>query len=177
METLAPIYEDCLLNDQLHRHARRINLNFYINRWDMVVWQGHSEPNRPATDAELDMWRVLLPKFEGVLPADPREFRGHFYAPGFYYLCAEDFAVLRQGPEFKACLERSALTSGYRGTFQGANIYVSRAIPRGYYLAMQNEAPELNWHPSDQSNERELAPELDARLRAELEANLQPLLV
>jgi hypothetical protein len=179
MKPLAPLSDDVLDNDQARRAAAREGLFFHIDKWnDIIEHRGCDSEKRPATEPELQMWRKLVGTIEPgrALDADVREFVSSFTGGGPYYICADDFAVLRRDPAFDPEMAREKLLSGFFGTYKKASIYISRSIPKGYYLDPGRVVPELNWHPSVAAT-RELAPELDEYLRCELESeHLKPLL-
>jgi hypothetical protein len=180
MEPLKVLSDDSRATDQCKRAARRVGLGFHIDAFGYLVSAGYRDEDRVATDEEQVMWRQLVGPIEGVLDAQLREFESCIVHPGPYYLSPEDFATMRQVGRklgrhaFWACIDRLALQVGYMGTFDEVPIYVSRAIPKGYYLNPGRIIPELNWRPNP--DKREVEPELDYGLRVELEADLRPFL-
>jgi hypothetical protein len=175
MKPLAPISEDAIVDDQRDRAARRAGLHFFIDQRGQVKHGGYSRESREATEEELGLWQALIGNIEGVLTADLREFerlRGH----KIVYLNAEDLAVLRSCRDaFEPRNAREELLLGWFGTlYANTAIWVSRLIPKGYYLASERVLHELTWRPKGEK--REVAPELDEHLRCELEDTLAPLL-
>lgn len=107
------------------------------------------------------MWLILVGRIEGTLDADVREFEYRFHSTGPVYLCAEDVEAVLSHEHFSP-----NGNDGRIGTFRGTPIFVSEAIPKGYYVNLHRRIPELAT-----SNE------LDDALRWELEADLQPLMM
>lgn len=83
--------------------------------------------------------------------------------------------VLRQSADFSLEENPEGWRTGRYGTFKKAPIYVSQAIPEGYFLEMGRLIPELT-APPEWLLQHSL-PELDDSLRWELEAHLSPLMM
>jgi len=185
MKPLAPISDQAFDADQARRAAARQSLHFHIDTWGTLHAHDGEGTKREATEQEIQMWDRLF-GFGGIvctirvgqaLDAHPLEFVSSLTGEGPYYLSSDDLAVLRRDKAFGPNTDRESLIRGFFGSYkEKAHIYVSRAIPKGYYLNVGRIVPELNWHPTTAVT-RELAPELDEALRVELELNLRPLLI
>lgn len=178
MKPLSPLSQDVVNEHQAQRAAARHGLFFHIDLWGVLHLHDGEDTERDATEPERVMWRSLVGEIEPgrVLDALPSEFERSLTGRGPCYISPEDFAVLRSDPAFAPNTDRAQLMAGFFGVYKEKTpLYVSRAVPKGYYLDADRVVPELNWRPGDAMT-RETAPELDEVLRCELEVNLQPLL-
>jgi hypothetical protein len=185
VKEIEPINRD---TDQLFRVAARHNLTFHINQFGYLVeHRGYKSEERPATDYELDMWYALVPELRPwkpgdeswdvpVLDATKGELDYALIGPDPFTFNAADVAVMRHMVGFTPCNDRASLQRGLvghyqgRGPFEPAPIYVSRAIPKGYFYQGTIE----RWQPPE--SERVLEPEMDPQLQATIMLELHALI-
>lgn len=163
--------------DVLDRIAARYGLTFTLDEYSVNERDEHgSRTSREATDAELSMWRSLVPedlreicanvwRARGpfVLPATPEEVYSAVLYRQTTYLCAEDFTVLLGLPCFVPAVDRASLLDGLVGAVDGLwRVYVSRAIPRGYCHSPDRDGVRTDvlhpFHPSGTVRELRPAP-------------------
>lgn len=175
MKTIEPFTQD---EDQLRRAASRHGLCFHINQFGYLTEHaGWKSEERPATDPELAMWWALV----GMSPWRPGDDLVGVPVPdataeeleyalwgGPYTLSAADLATLRLLEGFVPYLDRERLLRGLVGRYKDADIYVSRAIPKGYYY----EGTIPLWRPPEGGRQLDpgLPPELEAMVRVEMRA-------
>jgi hypothetical protein len=140
--------------DILDRIAARHGLDFTVDENLGRVDERdeyRSRSSRDATDAELQMWRLLVPeelrrvcdniwvqhgdgKKVMALPATPEEVYSNTLYHEITYVSAEDAAALLGLPCFEPNLDRQTLLDGLIGSVHGKwKVYVSRQVPQGYY--------------------------------------------
>ncbi len=180
---LEPIYK----NDFLFRISKRYGFYFVIFEDSETILEfkeSYEDNTREATGPELLMWAEIVPK-------DIRDKVNKFYRGGdseiestleeiissiqfkkIVYLSAEDFQILfKNRPQnIEFVNERNLLQAGHFASIDSTKIFVSREIPKGYYLSLQEPDPMLNWKPAE--GEREIKPQLDS-----YKYNLQPLMI
>lgn len=184
--TLEPFHRE---TDFLRRVARRYGLDFVINDNSNILQEYGEygwEPYRDATSAECSMWRIIVPLdirekvcqvYHGgdlTLDATIDEIVEAVYLSNkVVYLNPIDFLVLRADPpkdhNFELINERGLLRAGHFATFGDVTIFVSRDIPQGYFLRLDEPDGLLNWLPD--SGERQVKPEID-----KWKYNIEPLL-
>jgi hypothetical protein len=170
------------------RMAARNGLTFHCDGYFITEHDDDREA-RPATEPELAMWGLLTGDFDPEnLPATPKEVLHSLqYRKGPFTLNAVDVAALRKLENFEPCLDRSELQAGIIGWLhrppcdypedspwfrpERACIYVSRAIPLGYYYEGPH-VPEIHWRPT--SEERQVEPDLDWGIECKISLNLKP---
>lgn len=186
MKEVEPINRD---EDQLRRVAARYGLHFHINQFGYLTeHRGWKSETRPATDSELQMWQAMVPEVpywrpgDGdvpdipVLDATEGELAYNLLGEDPFTLNAADLATLRRMEGFTPCNDRANLQRGLVGHYQArgpwgpAPIYVSRAIPKGYFYSGAIE----RWQPSE--GERVLEPEMDPQLWATVTLELRSLI-
>lgn len=148
--------------DQLRRVANRHGLHFHIDQFGyLTTHAGHKSETREATDAELQMWRALVPGLTEWLPGKapgevpvlditPSELEDAIWK-GAYSLNVVDAAALRRFKEYtnrseQERLQQEKLRQGLIGHYREAIIYVSPIIPKGYYYQGIVESLTAN-HP------------------------------
>ena len=167
--------------DFLRRIMRRYGLDF------VIIGELVNEENeygtselRDATRPELQMWyRIIpqeiqkkvndvyiLPDTDLVLEAVSEEVCGAVKYRKVIYLNAKDFAVLRNHPPkgLESVTEKHLLLMGHVATIEEdiespTKIFVSRQIPQGYFLSMDEPDFDLNWRPASET--RELQPKIE----------------
>lgn len=173
MKEIEPFNRD---EDQLRRVAARHGLCFHINQFSYLTeHRGWKSETRQATDEEVQMWVTIFPGMPiwrpghedipavPVLDATEGELAYNLLGDGPFTLNVADFAVLRHMEGFAPCNDRESLQRGLIGHYQGPPIYVSRAIPKGYFYQGAIEA----WRPPE--GERVLEPEMDPQLWATIQ--------
>jgi hypothetical protein len=159
--------------DILDRIAARFGLDFTVDvnlrRVDERDEYG-SRSRRDATDAETQMWAILVPEeLQRVcdniwvqnggeektmaLPATPEEVYSNCSYHRFTYISASDAGVLIGLPCFEPNLDRRTLLDGLIGAVHGEwPVYVSRQVPQGYFHNSNIRAEVL--HPVKVDGER-----------------------
>ncbi len=171
----------------LKRIARRYKLNFTIYTDAGLVQEFGEyglETSREATDPELTMWNIIIPKdlqekvnkaYLGgdlALDATVEELEEALLGKSIVYLSAQDFQVLiteRPKGAFDFIMDRNVLLSGHVANYGKTKVFVSRDIPKGYYHCREVPDPMLNWQPPP--GERQIKPEINS-----LDYYLEPLL-
>lgn len=176
----------CPEQDFMRRVMRRFRLNFVIVGEQVADdGSGNGIEWRDATEPEISMWDLMIPSeireqlnnlykgrdldLELVLDPTYQELEQILDCYGsdtlssrkpYVYLSAEDFCFLRKGSldheELNLSTSRDLLRTGLVATYHGAQVYVSRWIPRGYYYLAAQPDPVLCWQPT--SDKRELCP-------------------
>lgn len=169
------------------RVAARYGLDFFITGEYSLIERGeYRDESREPTYPEISMWhkvvpedlRVMLSKLwrvtdRMVIDAIPEEFHSALPYRKLVYLNGDDFTVARGLKDFKPELRRDQLKSGRFGTHQDTTLYVSRDIPKGYFLPTDIPIPWLNWRPP--AGVRALKPEPDFQAESEVVMGLRPL--
>jgi hypothetical protein len=153
-------------------------LSFHIDQFGYLSEHNDYETDRAATDIELQMWHSLCPELPmpcwprpeiPTLGVTPKELSDCLIGDVPYTLNALDVAALRQLPGFEPEIRKEPLQMGTIGRLGKAAIYVSRAIPKGYYY---QGAIELWLTPEESAVE----PDLDPQVKAEVQRGLRPLM-
>ena len=160
----------------LERIAARHGLTFYLDGRSLVHliadWEGST---RDATDEEVTMWSIICTEDPDNLQATPQEVRASWVTrKGPFTINAKDYHGLKGcgAGHFVPEDGKDNLLLGMIGQFDGKSVYVSRAIPIGFFY----EGPrisELHWRPSEH-NRYEIEPELPAEIELNIWNALYP---
>ncbi len=157
----------------LDRIAARFGIDFTVDmrlrRVDERDEYG-SRSSRDATDAEVQMWAILVPEeLQRVcnniwtqhgggqkimaLSATPEEIYSNCLHNKRTYISAEDASAILRLPCFEPNLDRTTLLDGLIGSVHGeCLVYVSRQVPQGYFHDSEGRAEIL--HPVRVDGER-----------------------
>jgi len=157
----------------LERVARRHGLTFYIDGRYIVKANGWEGDIREATEEEIQMWSLLCPEDPENLLATVDEVRASWHDRcGPFTINARDYHSLKGcGREFTPETKKEYLLQGLIGAYIGKDIYVSKAIPIGFFYEGER-IPELHWYPPN--GYLGLEPELPAEVELQVWNTLYP---
>jgi hypothetical protein len=156
------------------RMAARHSLTFHLEGMFITDHDDDREA-REATEAEQALWARLVGDFDPeTLPTTADELRSCWkYRSGPFTVNATDAEVLfhMSQPEWVPETDALRLQMGYIGYFQNRPVYVSRAIPVGFFYEGPR-IPEIHYLPhadmEPQQPDAELSQEVERKVRREL---------
>jgi hypothetical protein len=157
----------------LERVALRHGLTFYLDGHYIVKTNGWEGELREATDEEIQMWSILCPEDPDHLVASVEEVRACWNERnGPFTINARDYHSLKGcGRDFEPENRKEYLVQGLIGTYTGKTVYVSKAIPIGFFYE-GDRIPALHWYPARGSFDPE--PDLPAEVELQVWNTLYP---
>lgn len=156
----------------LERIALRHGLTFYLDG-RYLIRTGKWNEIREATDEEIQLWSKLCPEDPDHLLASVEEIRVSWCnRRGPFTINPRDYHGLKGcGSEFAPETRKESLLQGLIGTYSGRSIYVSKAIPIGFFYDGER-IPELHWYPVRGTFDPE--PDLSAEIELHVWSSLYP---
>ncbi len=178
-------YPGDTVKDQLLRLARRKGLHFYIDEYNTLVEDcGPESETREATGAEIQMCELLMChdtliniiKCGGVLEAEVSEVSCiSSREPKHVYMHEGDILSFYGG--FKLTFNNDLHKKGVRGKINNAIVYHSPYVPKGYYLKLDSEHPNLIASARHNSQPYWDLPRLDVEDQIRYEYSLKPIML
>lgn len=157
----------------LERIALRHGLTFYIDGRYIVRTNGWEGGVREATDEEVQMWGLICTEDPEHLLATVEEIRASWSErKGPFTINARDYHSLKGcGKDFVPETQHEYLIQGLIGEYIGKRVYVSKAIPIGFFYEGPR-IPALHWYPTKGTFDTE--PELPAEIEMQVWNTLYP---
>lgn len=151
------------------RMAARHHLTFHCDGYFITEHDDDREA-REATEPELAMWQALTGDFDPEnLPATAAELRSSWaWQTGPFTISPKDAEVLfrMDASEWKPETDALQCQMGCLGWYKNKPVYVSRAIPTGYFYEGPR-IPEIHFLPH-----ADMQPRPDAEVPPEIEAKV-----
>ena len=183
--------------ENLRRMAARLGLYFHIDCYDhqgnrrdyglLTEHSGHDSEIREATEAELQSWHLMVPSDFNPeeLSANEWEAQDSLVWRTSVTVNAKDFVAIRMLRDiFEPCTQRDLLLTGLFGWVVNQNrsdwaiangvphetpVYVSRAIPVGYFYEGEHQPTIHNRPPSEGERQlQEIPPEVELFVKQNL---------
>ena len=170
---MKPIDPFGIREKNLERIALRHGLTFYIDSRYIVKTNGWEGEIREATDEEIQMWGMICVEDPEHLLATVEEVRTSWSdRKGPFTINARDYHSLKGcGRDFITETQPGDLIQGLIGAYIGKKVYVSKAIPIGFFYEGPR-IPALHWYPARGTFDPE--PEISAEIELQVWNSLYP---
>lgn len=158
------------------RMAARHGLTFHLCD-GFITEHDDDREAREASEPERSMWTALTGEFDPEkLPATEGEIISSFkYQNGPFTVSPADSQTLLKMQGFHPHTDVTCLKMGNVGYFDRKPIYVSRAIPDGYFYEGER-IPELHYQRHENTTPTPYAP-IPAEIKARVGRDLRPFMV